>query len=152
MTTSTRAAGQVTDADVVDSAYRVLGELTEGTLSGAAVQRRAAEVCRRTFGVVGDGPDDPLWSLHADVTRQFLGAGGLSASELTEWTAVQRRRETGETGSEPPPPTEADTSAPDDGLADDDDLADVPSEVLAEAEAAALAVIDRYRRQREGDQ
>lgn len=151
MTTSTREAVQVTDADVVDSAYRVLGELTEGTLSGAAVQRRAAEVCRRAFGVVGDGPDDPLWSLHADVTRQFLGAGGLTASELTEWTAVQRRRETGETGSEPPP-TEADTNAADDDLADDDELADVPSEVLAEAEAAALAVIDRYRRQREGDQ
>jgi hypothetical protein len=29
---------------------------------------------------------------------------------------------------------------------DADDLADVPREVLAEAEAAALAVIDRYRR------
>jgi hypothetical protein len=49
----------------------------------------------------------------------------LSASELTEWTAVQRRRETGETGSEPPP-TEADTNAPDGDRADDDDLADVP--------------------------
>jgi hypothetical protein len=40
MTIRTLEAGQVTDDDVVDSAYAVLGELTEGTLSGAAVQRR----------------------------------------------------------------------------------------------------------------
>lgn len=146
MTTSGPDVGQVTDADVVEAAYGVLGELTEGTLSGATAQQRAAEVCRSTFGVVGTGPDDPLWALHTDVVRQFLGAGGLTATELTEWLAVQRHRETGDTGADPSTPTLDDASTgPDIDAADDDPLADVPDDVLAEAEAAALAVIDRYR-------
>ncbi|WP_373140881.1 flagellar hook-length control protein [Mycobacterium marinum] len=151
MTTSGPEVGQVTDADVVEAAYGVLGELTEGTLSDSTVQQRAAEVCRATFGVVGSGPADPMWLLHTDVARQFLGAGGLTAAELTEWLAVQRHRETGETGTAPPP-TEGDASAgPDTDAADEDALADVPDDVLAEAEAAALTVIDRYRhQQREG--
>ncbi|OFJ52205.1 hypothetical protein [Mycolicibacterium grossiae] len=151
MTTSGPEAGHVTDAGVVEAAYAVLGELTDGTLSGPAVERRAAEVCRATFGVVGPGPADPLWSLHTDVARQFLGAGGLSAAELTEWLAVQRHRETGETGTAPPP-TEDDASADRDAdAADGDPFADVPDDVLAEAETAALAVIDRYRHQQRED-
>jgi len=152
MTTSGPEAGQVTDADVVEAAYGVLGELTEGTLSGATAQQRAAEVCRATFGVVGTGPDDPLWALHTDVVRQFLGAGGLTAAELTEWLAVQRHRETGDTGADPSTPTEDASADPDADAADGDPFADVPDDVLAEAKAAALAVIDQYRhQQREGE-
>lgn len=66
--------------------------------------------------------------------------------------AVQRHRETGETGTAPSP-TEDDASAdPDADAADGDPFADVPDDVLAEAEAAALAVIDRYRHQQREDQ
>jgi hypothetical protein len=49
--------------------------------------------CRELFGIVGSGPEDPLWELHGDVARQYLAAGGASANELAEWTEVQRRRE-----------------------------------------------------------
>jgi hypothetical protein len=49
-------------------------------------------------------------------------------------------------------PNEAELSSRNgDADPEDDDLANVPCEVLAEAEAAALTVIDRYRRQREGE-
>ena len=87
--------GQVTEVDAVRSAYRVLGEIDAGTLTGADVAIRAIEVCKSTVGIVGSGPADPLWSLHTDIARQFLAAGGLSSSELSEWVAVQKRRESG---------------------------------------------------------
>lgn len=87
---------QVTEVDAVRSAYRVLGEIDAGTLTGGGVTDRAVEVCKSTVGVVGSGPADPLWSLHADIARQFLAAGGLSSEELSEWVAVQKRRENGD--------------------------------------------------------
>lgn len=91
MTNST--GPQTTTADVINAATDVLDGLTSGTLSASAVERRAVDACRDLFAVVGDGPADPLWTLHGDTTRQYLAAGGLSADELTEWVAVQRRRE-----------------------------------------------------------
>jgi hypothetical protein len=42
------------------------------------VERRAVDACRELFGVVGSGPDDPFWSLHGDVCRQYLAGGGPS--------------------------------------------------------------------------
>lgn len=93
--TASDETGQLTEADAVRSAYRVLGEIDAGTLTGADVANRAIEVCKSTVGVVGSGPADPLWPLHADIARQFLAAGGLSAAELVEWAAVQKRRESG---------------------------------------------------------
>lgn len=162
----------VTDADVVESAYAVLGELTGGTLSGAAVELRAVETCRQMVGTVA-GPDDPLWSVQLDIARQVLGLGGVPADELTEWLSAARSREN-PAGAEDCPSasvsslTEAhglgnggpDADAEGDPNAfarqvdsvdamDTDDLADLPDEVLAEAEAAAYAVITRYRRQRQ---
>ena len=93
--TASEGTGQVTEVDAVRSAYKVLGEIDAGTLTGGDVTNRAVEVCKSTVGVVGSGPADPLWPLHADIARQFLAAGGLSAAELAEWVAVQKRREGG---------------------------------------------------------
>ena len=40
----------------------------------------AVAECRELFGtVVGDG--DPLWTLHADVARQAIALGALSADD-----------------------------------------------------------------------
>lgn len=89
----TTSAGRVTVADCVNAASDIHAEIEAGTLDPARIERRAVDACRSLFGLVGNGPDDPLWSLHLDITRQFLGAGGLSAAELAEWLAVQRRRE-----------------------------------------------------------
>lgn len=96
MTSPVNTSGfAVTPADVVNAATDVLDGITSGRLSAADVQTRAVEEMRRMFGVIGAGASDPLWSVHGDVCRQFLAAGGLSADELAEWLAVQRRREVG---------------------------------------------------------
>lgn len=164
----------VTDDDVVESAYAVIGELTEGSLSGAAVEQRAVEVCRRTFGAVG-GPDDPLWPVQIDVARQVLGHCGILADELAQWLSAARSRENPGSATDCPSASVSALSEAhslDSGGADGDPEGDpnhvarqvdsvdamdiltgIPPEVLAEAEAAALAVITRYRRQqqREGN-
>ncbi len=127
-----------TDADVVSAAYDVLEEINAGTLTGAQLETHAAEVMRREFGTVG-GEDDPLWPVHLDVCRQFLAAGGLTSGELREWLAVQLRSENGTTDSVAPPEVAVEPEG------EPDDLADVPESVLADAEAAALAVIERWR-------
>lgn len=91
--TTNNLTGRVTLADVVNAASDTLRDVETGVLSAADVETRAVEQCRTLFGVVGAGPADPLWSLHLDVARQVLGAGGLSANEMAEWLAVQKRRE-----------------------------------------------------------
>lgn len=89
----TDTAAAITLADVINAATDVLDGITTGTLSAADVEARAVDACRELFGIVGSGPADPLWQLHGDVCRQYLAAGGVSAAELVEWLAVQRRRE-----------------------------------------------------------
>jgi hypothetical protein len=84
-----------TTADCVNAASDMLAEVEANTLDPAKIEDRAVSACRELFGLVGNGPADLLWSLHEATTRQFLGAGGLSADELAEWAAVQRRRESG---------------------------------------------------------
>lgn len=83
----------VTAEDAVNAAADVIAGLTSGTLAPADVGRRAVDTARELFGIVGAGPADPLWSLHGDVCRQYLAAGGIGAAELVEWLACQRRRE-----------------------------------------------------------
>ena len=85
--------GNVTLADVVNSASDVLAEVEAGTLRAAEVESRAVTVMRETFGIVGADASDPLWELHGSVARQFLERGGMSSAELQEWVAVQKRRE-----------------------------------------------------------
>lgn len=87
----------ITTADVINAATDVIDGIASGTLKADDVARRAVDACRQLFAIVA-GPTDPLWSLHGDVCRQYLAAGGLSADELAEWAAVQRRHETAEPG------------------------------------------------------
>jgi hypothetical protein len=77
---------------VVNVASDVLRDVELGVLKAADVQGRAVSVVREMVGQV-NGPGYALWSLHLDICRQVLGAGGLSANELREWVAVQARRE-----------------------------------------------------------
>lgn len=81
-----------TQEDIIKAAMSVARDAAEGGLDPAALDAAVADECRALFGlVVGDG--DPLWPLHQDITRQSIALGALSADELTEWTAVARRRE-----------------------------------------------------------
>ncbi len=167
MTTPVRAAPDLAAAEAVAV---LMTEVSEGRLTADAMADRAVQRCREMFGSV-TGPDDPLWPVHTDVTRQVLGHGGIPAAELAQWLSAARSRETpgGATdclpGSLSPlsvahsdPLGGADSETNTDArpvvseldsvdTMDSDDLADVPDAVLAEAEAAALAVIETYRRQ-----
>lgn len=85
----------VTAADVINAASDTLRDIEHGRLREDEVQARAVAACRQLFGLVGAGPDDPLWGLHGDICRQYHERGGMSAAELREWAAVQERREAG---------------------------------------------------------
>ncbi|KZF06503.1 MAG: hypothetical protein WBD41_04830 [Rhodococcus sp. (in: high G+C Gram-positive bacteria)] len=114
---------RVTVADCVNAASDIHAEVEANTLDPSAIEDRAVEACRALFGLVGNGQDDGLWVLHRDVTRQFLGAGGLTADELTEWVAVQRRRESDLSG---------------DGSATSGETIGVPSESVPETSGRGL--------------
>lgn len=166
-------ARPVPDLAAAEAVAVLMAEVSEGRLTAATMADRAVQRCREVFGQC-DGPTDPLWPVHVDLCRAVLGHGGLSASELAQWLSVARCRENPGAAVEYPPGSVSSLSGShslDSGGADadtradlkpvvaeldtvdpvdDDDLADVPREVLVDAEAAALAVIERYRRRREG--
>lgn len=169
----TTPARPVPDLAAAEAVAVLMAEVSEGRLTAATMADRAVARCREVFGRC-DGPTDPLWPVHVDLCRAVLGHGGLSASELAQWLGVARSRENpgatvdyptgsgsslsashghGSGGADGEAEAELKPVAPELDTVDtvDDDLADVPREVLAEAEAAALAVIDRYRRQREDE-
>ncbi|MDF0532528.1 hypothetical protein P0W64_15065 [Tsukamurella sp. 8F] len=135
-----------TDSDIVRTSYALLDEVDAGTTTAANLEAELAETMRAEFGIVGGGSDDPLWSLHLDVARQFIAAGGLTSAELREWLSVRLRAENGgarpENAAPDAPATDVATST--DG--EPDDLDGLPASVLTEAEAAAEAVIERWRR------
>lgn len=171
----TAPARPVPDIAAAEAVAVLMNEVSDGRLTAATMAERAAQRCRELFGQC-DGPTDPLWPVHVDLCRAVLGHGGLPAGELAQWLSVARNRENpGGAGTSPSGSVsslsgphspvssgaDADTAT---GLkrvaphidtvdtVDNDEFADVPDEVLIEAEAAALAVIDRYReQQREGE-
>lgn len=171
MTAPARTAPDVAAAEAVAV---LMTEVSEGRLTAATMADRAVQRCREVFGQC-DGPTDPLWPVHVDLCRAVLGLGGLTASELAQWLSVARNREnprgavtspstsvSSRSGPHSPDSSGADIDAKF-GLkpaateldtvetVDNDEFADVPDEVLTEAEAAALAVIDRYRREQRED-
>jgi len=162
------------DPDAVDAVAVLMRQVAEGSLTGAGLADRAAQRCAEVFAYC-DGPTDPLWPVHVEITRAVLGFGGLPAAELAQWLAVARQRENPDAATIPPPApasavsvddsdhygavaddltsdtgTETETVAAEvdsvDTTAQEDSLADVPRDVLAEAEAAAWSVITRWRR------
>lgn len=158
------------DLAAAEAVAVLMTEVSEGRLTAATMADRALQRCREVFGQC-DGPTDPLWPVHVDLCRAVLGHGGLPASELAQWLAVARNREnpgsagaslsgSGSPALDPHSPHSGSADADSEGglklvapqldtvdTLDDDEFADVPDEVLIEAEAAALAVIDRYREQ-----
>jgi hypothetical protein len=80
-----------TQADAVTAAMSVARDVAEGRLDPATLQQQAVTELRDLFGtVIGEG--SALWTLHADVARQAVSLGALSADELSEWAAVTRHR------------------------------------------------------------
>jgi hypothetical protein len=76
----------------IKAAMAVAKDVAEGRVVPAQLDAAALEACRSLFAAVV-GPDDPLWPLQAEVARQVIAQGGVTANELSEWLAVQRRRE-----------------------------------------------------------
>jgi hypothetical protein len=164
----TAPARRVPDLAAAEAVAVLMTEVSEGMLTAATMTEAAVRRCREVFGTC-DGPTDPLWPVHVDLCRAVLGHGGLSASELAQWLGVARSRENPHAGcgypsaqvsplsrahgpdsgdAEPDAETEPRFVVPEVDTVDTSDiLADIPPEVLVEAEAAALAVIENYRRE-----
>ncbi|WP_373202356.1 flagellar hook-length control protein [Mycobacterium marinum] len=122
-----------TTSDVITAAMSIASEAADGRLDPAALQATAVAECRELFGtVVGDG--DALWSLHAEVARQAIALGALSADELSEWAAVMRRR-AGETVEPPAPPVDL---LPPDSAASDGESQPELTDDDGETDAVAL--------------
>ncbi|MBF9319831.1 hypothetical protein [Mycobacteroides chelonae] len=150
-----------TTADLIRAATSVARDVSDGKLDPATLESQLAEELRDLFGTVV-GEDDPLWPLQTEVARGVLAAGGLDASELSEWAAVAHRRENPDAPSEPlnaPVPIDGSSTVPEpvssvsgphspESDALPDDLKDVPREVIVQAEAAAMVVIDQWRASR----
>jgi hypothetical protein len=83
----------VTDPTVViKAAMGVARDIAEGRLAGGQVDAEAVSACRALAFTVVDS-SDPLWPDQCEVARQIIAAGGIPANELSEWLAVQRRRD-----------------------------------------------------------
>lgn len=92
---------QTTAGDVVTAAMSTAEDAAQGRLDPATVEALAATELRELFGtVVGEG--DVAWPVQLDVARQVLALGGIPATELAEWLAVERHR-AGEPVSAPDP-------------------------------------------------
>ncbi|MFT8179227.1 flagellar hook-length control protein [Mycobacteroides chelonae] len=148
-----------TKHDVIEAAMSVADDVAQGRLDPEHLEQQAVAELQALVGTVV-GQDDPLWDLQLQVTSGVLAAGGVPTDELAEWLAVQRRRENpdAEPLSAPVPLGGADTPQPASSGASvahspesdtvPDDLADVPREVIAEAEAAAMGIINEWREAR----
>ena len=136
----------LTPEDAIKAAASVARDVADGKLSPNDLQQQAVAECRELFGtVVGEG--DPLWSLHADVVRQAVSLGALSADELSEWAAVMRHR-AGETleptgpHDDPMPAVSSASVAPshDSGDAEADDGDDKPDTAAVQGVSVAEAL------------
>ena len=93
--------------DAITAALDLAEDLGSRKVDPTELDRELVDICRQLFGTVA-GSDDPLWSLHLDVARQVLAAGGLSLDEVAEWEAVLRRRAQGDQTQPNPPDIPAD--------------------------------------------
>ncbi|MDV6309695.1 flagellar hook-length control protein [Gordonia amicalis] len=122
-----------TTSDVITAAMSIASDAADGKLSPTDLQATAVAECRELFGTV-IGEHDPLWSLHADVARQAIALGALSADELSEWAAVMRHR-TGEPFEPPAPPVDL---LPPDSAGSVDESQPESTDDDGETDAAAL--------------
>jgi hypothetical protein len=122
-----------TKRDVIEAAMSTADDATQGRLKPSDLEHQAVAECRELFGTVA-GPDDPLWPLHIDITRQVLALDGVHADELAEWLAVARQR-AGQPVIEPDPLPESEP-LPSEALILNSAAHDADAEGLADAEAA----------------
>ncbi|WP_078313537.1 hypothetical protein [Mycobacteroides chelonae] len=152
----------MTKRDVVTAAMSIADDVASGKLAPEHLEAQAVTELRDLVGTVV-GEDDPLWPLQLQVTSGVLAAGGVPTDELAEWLAVQRRRDNPSAAEEtalsalvPIDGTDTPHPAGSSGSVDHstendaapDDLADVPRHIIAEAEAAAMDIINEWRAQR----
>ena len=137
----------MTPEDAIKAAASVARDVADGKLSPADLEAQAVAECRELFGtVIGEG--DALWTLHADVARQAVSLGALSADELSEWAAVMRHK-AGE-AVEPPAPHDdplpavslasVDESQPE-STDDDGEPDDEPEHAALQGESVAGALV-----------
>lgn len=148
----------ITTQDAIKAATSVARDIAEGRLAPEHLEAQAVTELRDLFGTVA-GEDDPLWPLQLQVASGVLAAGGIPTEELAEWLAVQRRRDNpdaeapsapvpiGGADTPPEPVSDASVAHSPESDAPPDDLADVPREVIVQAEAAAMAIINEWRAQ-----
>ncbi|MDM2099593.1 flagellar hook-length control protein [Mycobacteroides abscessus] len=150
-----------TKRDAIEAAMSVANDVASGKLDPEHLEQQAVTELRDLVGTVV-GEDDPLWPLQVQIANGVLAAGGVPTDELSEWLAVQRRRDGVETeplsapvpidGTDTPPEVSSSASGTlspeNDAADDDDDFSDVPREVIKEAERAAWAIINEWRAQR----
>lgn len=153
----------ITTQDAIKAATSVARDIAEGHLDPVQLEQQAVAELQALVGtVVGAG--DPLWPLQIQIASGVLAAGGIPTDELAEWLAVQRRRDNPEAaealsavvsivGTDTPPEARSSASGTlspeNDAADDDDDFSDVPSDVIAEAEAAAMGIINEWREARQ---
>ncbi|MEU7767916.1 flagellar hook-length control protein [Nocardia sp. NPDC049190] len=82
----------VTRTQLVDEVMTVAGDIADGRLDPAALERRAAEACTDLMTTTFD-PHGPIREAQVAVARGVLAAGWLTADEVAEWAAVLRRAE-----------------------------------------------------------
>lgn len=81
----------MTPEDAIRAASSVARDVADGKLSPTDLERQAVAELRELVGTV-IGPDDPAWPLQCDIARGVLAVGGIPATELAEWLAVERHR------------------------------------------------------------
>ncbi|BBY84693.1 flagellar hook-length control protein [Mycolicibacterium tokaiense] len=124
-----------TASDVVTAAMGIAKDAAEGRLGPTDLEAELQVELRNLLGVVV-GPDDPAWPVQLDVARAVIAAGGIPTDELSEWVAVQRRRERPDEvdpAQTPPEPV----SAPSGSHSPEADAAEAITETPAEPEVVA---------------
>ena len=103
----------MTPEDAVKAAMSVARDVTAGTLTPENLEATLVAEVRELVGTVV-GPGDPLFELQCDIARGVLAAGGIPHTELSQWTAVHRRRagEAAAPPDTPPTPVSSASGAP----------------------------------------
>ncbi|MGJ6122976.1 hypothetical protein QN239_10395 [Mycolicibacterium sp. Y3] len=136
--------------DVITAAMSVATDAADGKITPAALERQAVEELSALM-LLAPEPGTDLATLRIEVARRVLAEGGVPADEISEWLAVQRRREIPNAHSaseavvtlDAPEPTTGDDAPTDDaspGLAvlggENDAVEDEPELEHAEPEPA----------------
>ncbi|MGD1282060.1 flagellar hook-length control protein [Mycobacterium seoulense] len=124
----------ITTEDAIKAAASVARDVADGKLSPADLERQAVAELQQLVGEVV-GPGDPVWELQVQIARGVLATGGIPATELAEWAAVERQR----AGEPVSPPDLPDRPATVESVPSGTLRADSDADELADAEQHADA-------------